>query len=44
MNAVDVPRWAELSVAKIYEWAIEHETLKMFIPDFNEYRKLFLIY
>ena len=25
MNAVDVPRWAELSVAKVYEWAFAND-------------------
>ena len=37
MNAVDVPKWAELSVVKIYDWAFDTKDLKDFLPDFNEY-------
>ena len=33
---VDVPKWSELSVVKIYEWAWEKQDLKTFLPDFGE--------
>ena len=36
MNTVDVPKWAELSVVKIYDWAFDNEDLKQFLPDFGE--------
>ena len=28
INAVDVPKWPELSVARVYEWAFDHDKLK----------------
>ena len=42
LNAVDVPKWPELSVAKVYEWAFDHEALKHYLPDFTEYLLYFL--
>ena len=36
MKYVDVPKWSELSVYKIYEWAFDNGDLKQFLPDFGE--------
>ena len=43
INAVDVPKWPELSVARVYEWAFDHVKLKQYLPDFSEYFIIFFI-
>ena len=43
INAVDVPKWPELSVARVYEWAFDHDKLKQYLPDFSEYFIIFFI-
>ena len=43
INAVDVPKWPELSVARVYEWAFDHDKLKHYLPDFSEYFIIFFI-